>query len=83
MIILNIGAKIKYMVYLVGYEEKIILSYIHKLTRELNLSLPYKNYGASLGYAMIENELNTIDDAINDATNRMRANKEGSSEKQI
>ena len=30
---------------------------------------------------MIENELNTIDDAINDATNRMRANKEGSSEK--
>lgn len=71
----------EFMVYLVGYEEKIILSYIHKLTRELNLSLPYKNYGASLGYAMIENELNTIDDAINDATNRMRANKEGSSEK--
>ena len=73
----------EFMVYLVGYEEKIILSYIHKLTRELNLSLPYKNYGASLGYAMIENELNTIDDAINDATNRMRANKEGASEKQI
>ena len=71
----------EFMVYLVGYEEKIILSYIHKLTRELDLSLPYKNYGASLGYAMIENELNTIDDAINDATNRMRANKEGSSEK--
>ena len=73
----------EFMVYLVGYEEKIILSYIHKLTRELNLSLPYKNYGASLGYAMIENELNTIDDAINDATNRMRANKEGASEKQV
>ena len=71
----------EFMVYLVGYEEKIILSYIHKLTRELDLSLPYKNYGASLGYAMIENELNTIDDAINDATNRMRANKEGASEK--
>ena len=71
----------EFMVYLVGYEEKIILSYIHKLTRELDLSLPYKNYGASLGYAMIENELNTIDDAINDATNRMRANKEGANEK--
>lgn len=65
----------EFMVYLVGYEEKIILSYIHKLTRELNSSLPYKNYGVALGYAMIENELNTIDDAINDASNRMRTNK--------
>lgn len=71
----------EFMVYLVGYEEKIILSYIHKLTRELNLSLPYKNYGVALGYAMIENELNTIDDAINDASNRMRANKGETSEK--
>ncbi len=71
----------EFMVYLVGYEEKMILSYIHKLTRELSLSLPYKNYGAALGYAMIENELNTIDDAINDASNRMRANKGDKSEK--
>ena len=71
----------EFMVYLVGYEEKIILSYIHKLTRELNSSLPYKNYGVALGYAMIENELNTIDDAINDASNRMRANKGETSEK--
>ena len=71
----------EFMVYLVGYEEKMILSYIHKLTRELNSSLPYKNYGVALGYAMIENELNTIDDAINDASNRMRANKGEKSEK--
>ncbi len=73
----------EFMVYLVGYEEKAILSYIHKLTRELNNSLPYKNYGIALGYAMIENELNTIDDAINDASNRMRANKGETREKQI
>jgi diguanylate cyclase (GGDEF)-like protein len=71
----------EFMVYLVGYEEKIVLSYIHKLTRELNSTLPYSNYGIALGYAMIENELNTIDDAINDASNRMRANKGETSEK--
>lgn len=65
----------EFMVYLVGYEEKIILSYIHKLTRELNSSLPYKEYGVAIGYAMIENDLNSIDDAINDASKRMRENK--------
>ena len=65
----------EFMIYLVGYEEKTILSYIHKLTRELNSSLPYKDYGVALGYAMIENELSTIDDAINDASKRMRDNK--------
>lgn len=72
----------EFMIYLVGYEEKMILSYIHKLTRELNSSLPYKEFGVALGYAMIESELSTIDDAINDATKRMRENKGVKSEKQ-
>ncbi len=65
----------EFMVYLVGYDEKMILSYIHKLTRELKASLPYDEYGVSLGYSMINSELSTIDDAINEALSMMRKNK--------
>ncbi len=71
----------EFMIYLVGYDEKAILSYIHKLTRELNSSLPYKEYGVALGYSMINNDLSTIDDAINEALIMMRKNKEVTSEK--
>lgn len=71
----------EFMVYLVGYDEKTILSYIHKLTRELNNSLPYKDFGVALGYSMINNELSTMDDAINEALIMMRKNKGETSEK--
>ncbi len=57
----------EFMIYLVGYDEKKIGTYIHKLNRELNASLPNKDYGVSVGYAMILNEQTTVDDAINDA----------------
>ena len=57
----------EFMIYLVGYDEKKIGSYIHKLTRELNSSLPNKECGVSIGYSMILNEQTTIDDAINDS----------------
>ena len=65
----------EFMVYLVGYEEKMILSYIHKLNRELSSSLPNKDYGVSIGYRMILSEEMTIDDAINDSLNMIKKNK--------
>ena len=66
----------EFMIYLVGYDEKKIGSYIHKLTRELNSSLPNKECGVSIGYSMILNEQTTIDDAINDSLLMIRKTKE-------
>ncbi len=65
----------EFIIYLVGYDEKKIGTYIHKLTKELNSSLPNKEYGVSIGYAMINNEQTTIDDAINDSLSMIRASK--------
>lgn len=62
------------MVYLVGYEEKRIVSYIRKLYKELN-NLPH-NFGAAVGYSMRTDDIKTIDDAINEATLDMRSKKE-------
>lgn len=63
----------EFLVYMVGYEEKVILTYMHKLNKEFN-NLP-KPYGAAIGYSMIEDEIKTIDDAINEALIMMRKNK--------
>ena len=57
----------EFIIYLIGYDEKKVGSYIHKLNRELNSSLPNKDYSVSIGYSMITNEQTTIDDAINDS----------------
>lgn len=65
----------EFMVYLVGYDENVITSYLHKLNREFKNSLPYVNYGVAIGYSMINDELKTLDDAINEAANMMRENK--------
>ena len=61
------------MIYLVGYEEKQIVTYVNKLLKEFK-NLPYE-YGASVGYSMINAESTTIDDAINEALIMMRKNK--------
>ena len=63
----------EFLVYLVGYEEKQIVTYVNKLYKELK-DLPYE-YGASVGYSMITTESVTIDDAINEALSMMRKNK--------
>ena len=63
----------EFLVYLVGYEEKVIITYMHKLNKEFN-NLP-KPFGAAIGYSMIEDEIKTIDDAINEALIMMRKNK--------
>ena len=65
----------EFMIYLVGYDEKKIVTYIHKLNREFASSLPNKDYGVSIGYQMILSEEMTIDDAINDSLNMIKKNK--------
>lgn len=65
----------EFLIYLVGYDEKKIGTYIHKLNRELVGSLPNKDYGVSIGYSMILNEQTTIDDAINDSLNMINKTK--------
>ncbi len=63
----------EYLIYLVGYQEKQIISYIRKLYKEFK-NLPYE-HGASIGYSMITNEMKTIEDAINEAVEDMRNKK--------
>lgn len=65
----------EFLIYLVGYEEKIVTAYIHKLAKELKNNLPY-DYGVSFGYSMIKDELKSIDDAINETLIIVRKNKE-------
>ena len=44
------------------------------LNKELK-DLPY-GFGAAIGYSMIDDEIKTVDDAINEATIEMRMDKE-------
>ena len=64
----------EYLVYLVGYQEKQVVSYIRKLYKELK-NLPYE-HGAAIGYSMITNDMKTIEDAINESVEDMRNKKE-------
>ena len=63
----------EFLVYLVGYDEKYIVSYIRKLYKEFK-NLPY-NYGATIGYSMINDDLKTIEDAINESVEDMKSKK--------
>lgn len=67
----------EFIVYLVGYDEKKIGTYIHKLNREFASDLPNKDYGVSIGYKMITSEEVSVDDAINDALNMINKSKKG------
>ena len=64
----------EFLIYLVGYSERQINTYTKKLSKEMK-TLPYE-FGAAVGYSMINDEIKTIDDAINEATIEMIANKE-------
>ena len=63
----------EFMVYLVGYNEKQVISYIKKLLKEFK-KLPYE-YGVAVGFSMIVDDLKLIEDAFNEATIQMRENK--------
>jgi len=64
----------EFLIYLVAYDEKQVVAYIRKLTKELK-EISH-GFGAALGYSMINDGIKTIDDAINEATLDMRSNKE-------
>lgn len=64
----------EFLVYLVGYEEKQVITYMRKLGKELK-DLKH-GFGAAIGYSMINDAIKTIDDAINEATLDMHNNKE-------
>ena len=64
----------EFVIYMVGYEESAVIAYVRKLYRLLK-DLPYE-YGASLGYSMIEDDIKTIEDAINEAILDMITNRE-------
>ena len=64
----------EFLLYLVGYDEKQIVSYIRKLNKEFK-ELTH-GFGVAIGYSMILDAIKTIDDAVNEATLDMRSNKE-------
>jgi diguanylate cyclase (GGDEF)-like protein len=68
----------EFLVYLVGHEEKQIVSYIRRLNKEFK-ELSH-DFGAAIGYSLILDGIKTIDDAINEATLDMRVNKEAAVE---
>ena len=65
----------EFLIYLVGYSERQVETYAKKLEKEMK-SLPH-DFGASVGYSMIEDDIKTLDDAINEATLEMMTKKQG------
>ncbi|MCH5167119.1 MAG: diguanylate cyclase [Erysipelotrichales bacterium] len=64
----------EFLVYLIGYSEKQILTYMKKLVKEFK-KLPHEN-GVAMGFSMIEDDTKLVDDAFNEASIQMRENKE-------
>ena len=64
----------EFLVYMVEYDEKQVVSYIKKLNKEFK-DLTY-GFGAAIGYSMIVDGIKTIDDAVNEATLDMKTVKE-------
>ena len=63
----------EFTVYMVGYSEKQLISYVKKLTKEFK-NLPHDK-DAAIGFSMIEDDVKLISDAINEATEKMKENK--------
>jgi len=64
----------EFVIYMVGYSQKQVTNYIHKLNKEFK-KLPYE-YGAEFGYSMILDDIKTIEDALNEATKALKKQKE-------
>ncbi len=64
----------EFLIYLVGYNEKQVISYLRKLNKELK-TLSH-GFGAASGYSIITDAIKTVDDAVNEATIDMKNNKE-------
>lgn len=66
----------EFLIYLVGYSNKQVETYTKKLSKELK-TLPHE-FGAGVGYSIIDDDIKTIDDAINEATIDMLSSKDSS-----
>ncbi len=64
----------EFVIYLVGYSQKQLSNYIHKLNKEIK-KLPY-DHGAEFGYSMILDDIKTIEDALNEAVEDMKKQKD-------
>lgn len=71
----------EFFIYLVGYSEKQVVSYMKKLVKEFK-NLPYDN-GVAMGFSMIEDDTKLIEDAFNEASIQMRTNKDSIKEKDV
>ena len=67
----------EFVIYLVGYNQKQVSNYIFKLNKEIK-KLPYE-FGAEFGFSMIQDDIKTIEDALNEAVEDMKKNKENNS----
>lgn len=68
----------EFVLYMVGYPQKQLASYIHKLNKEFQ-KLPYEQ-GAAIGYSMIEDDIKSVEDAINEAVEEVKKQKENQKE---
>jgi len=64
----------EFLIYLIGYSERQVGVYCKKLAKEMK-NLPHE-FGAAIGFSMIEDSIKNIDDAINEATIDMINSKE-------
>ena len=63
----------EFIIYMVGYNQKQITSYIHKLNKDFK-NLPY-DYGACITYSMIDSDLKSVEDAINECVDDIKKQK--------
>ena len=70
----------EFVVYLIGYNQKQITSYLNKLKKDFK-NLPY-DYGATVAYSMIENDLKSIEDALNECIEDIKKQKEQKKEEE-
>lgn len=68
----------EFVIYLVGYSQKQVSNYIFKLNKEIK-KLPY-DFGAEFGYSMIQDNIKTIEDALNEAVEDMKKSKDSNEE---
>ncbi len=64
----------EFMIYLVEYNSKQVTSYIRKLYKEIK-DLPH-DYGVTITHSMILDDTKMIEDAINEAVDEMKAQKQ-------
>ncbi len=70
----------EFVVYLIGYNQKQVTSYLNKLKKDFK-NLPY-DYGATVAYSMIENDLKSIEDALNECIEEIKKAKEQKKEEE-